>query len=727
MFRTACALSDLGSLARATALVGFAASFIAAQTTAAQASPSENSIEQRIQALVPNLEDYVSANMKSFDVPGLAIGIVASDKLVYARGFGVRSKGGAPVDTQTLFQIGSVTKEFLSTTMAIAVDQGKLHWEDRIVDLDPEFQLRDPWVTREFRLFDLTAQRSGLPPYVNDFLTPLGFDRAAKIRSLRYVDPVSSFRSTFAYLNIPHILAGRIVARAEGAADWNAVLQSEILDPLGMKSTTYSAAAIAASANHAVGHRYTVDGSVETPFEQLWPYDGDGAADINSNIEDMAKWVSFQLANGALDGRPIVSPANLAYTRTPRVAINDKAFYALGWIVQPTPNGDIVFHSGITFGFAAIVALQPDRKLGVIVLSNQSGNGMTGEVLGLWTLDRLLGNPMVDHGAIVLAAAKTRYADELKQFARPADPGPSPPLAPLAANFSNPAFGKAALRTDAGAATLELAATGAKLRLDPWNGAVYTVTLAPEEKFAPVAANLGPLPMAFAQFQNDKDGQPTTLRFTFSDGQAYDFEREQETTRAARFLAPSAFKEKRDGPPPRDLSVRSLPRGHPPRRPRVASHRRARDHLGGRFAGGRGRLFGSGRYWRSEDLPGVPRPGQSDRDPGKRRRRPGRHLEPRLQAARGPADDGHPGRSSVYPRLRLRPARHDRRGQPRSRSTRPALLSQPKRSRAAAAHIQRHGRRVARAAPGRARSRPLRPCRPFGGRARRPSLRQHLS
>jgi CubicO group peptidase (beta-lactamase class C family) len=386
--------------------------------------------------------------------------------------------------------------------------------------------LRDPWVTREFRFFDLTAQRSGLPPYVNDFLSVLGFDRSAKIRSLHYVDPVSSFRSAFADLNIPHILAGRIVARAEGAADWNAVLQSEILDPLGMKNTTYSAAPIAASANHAVGHRYTVDGSVEAPFEQLWPYDGDGAADINSNIEDMAKWVSLQLAGGALDGRRIVSPENLAYTRTPKVAISDKTSYTLGWTVQQTPNGDIISHTGIAFGFAAIVALQLDRNLGVIVLSNQSGNGMTGEVLGLWTLDRLLGNPMVDHGAITLAGAKTRYADDLKHFAKPADPQPSPPVAPLAGNFANPAFGKAGLHMDGGAAALEFGATGAKLRLDAWNGAVYTATFAPEGKFAEMAANLGPLPIAFAQFQNGKDGKLTTPRLTFADGQAYNFKRE---------------------------------------------------------------------------------------------------------------------------------------------------------------------------------------------------------
>jgi CubicO group peptidase (beta-lactamase class C family) len=390
---------------------------IAARTAAAaEATPSENSIEHQIQALVPSLEEYISANMKSFDVPGLAIGVVAGSKLIYAKGFGVRTKGGAPVDTQTLFQIGSVTKAFLSTTMAIAVDRGKLHWEDRIIDLDPEFQMRDPWVTREFRVFDLMAQRSGLPPYANEFLTVLGFDRSAQIRSLRYVDPVSSF----------------------------------------------------------------------------------------------------------LDGRRIVSPENLAYTRTPKVAMSDKAFYALGWVVQQTPNGDIVWHNGGTLGFGAMVALQLDRNLGVVVLSNQSNVGMP-DALGLWTLDRLLGNPMVDHEAITLARAKATYADGVKQFARPADPQPSPPLA---GNFANPAFGKATLRMDGSTAALEIAATGAKLRLDPWNGPVYTATLAPDERFATMAASLGPLPIAFTQFLNDKDGKPTTLRLTFSDGQAYDFKRE---------------------------------------------------------------------------------------------------------------------------------------------------------------------------------------------------------
>ena len=106
--------------------------------------------------------------------PEFAVGIVANDKLIYAKGFGSRSKGGAPVDTQTIFQIGSATKAFLSATMAIAVDKGKLHWDDRVIDLDPEFQMHDPWVSREFRFFDLLAQRSGMPPYANDAFGILG-------------------------------------------------------------------------------------------------------------------------------------------------------------------------------------------------------------------------------------------------------------------------------------------------------------------------------------------------------------------------------------------------------------------------------------------------------------------------------------------------------------------------------------------------------------------------
>jgi CubicO group peptidase (beta-lactamase class C family) len=504
-------------------LTGFAV--LALSLPASAEETASKPIEQQVQALAPDLEKYIEDNMKGFDVPGVAIGIVSDGKLIYSKAFGVRSKGGAPVDTDTLFQIGSTTKAFLSTTMAIAVDQGKVHWDDRVVDLDPDFQMADPWVTREFRFFDLLAQRSGMPPYANDALGLLALDRTALIRSLRYVEPVSSFRSTFAYTNITHILAGRIVARLAGAPDWNAVLQSEILDPLGMKETTYSAAAMDAAPNHAVGHRYTAGGSIEVPFAQLFPYDFDGAGDINSNIHDMAKWVSLQLAGGTFNGQRIVSAGNLAFTHTGKVALNDKLVYALGWIIEQTPNGDIVWHNGGTTSFGAFVGLQLDRKLAVIVLSNQTNVGMP-DAMGLWTFDRLLGNPVVDYGAKRLEAAKTADAAATQQYARPANPEPSPPLAPLAGSFNSDAIGKAVLTADGDAAILELTASGARLRLDGWNGGVYTASLVTDEKYAKIAANSGPLPLAFAQFQSDQNGKPAVLRLTFSDGQAYAFQRE---------------------------------------------------------------------------------------------------------------------------------------------------------------------------------------------------------
>ena len=498
----------------------------ASGSQAVAATHTQPPMEERVRALMPDLQAYIASGMKAFDVPGLAIGIVTGDKLVYAKGFGVRSKGGGvPVDTRTIFQIGSTTKAFLATTLAIMVDRGKLRWDGRIIDLEADFQFKDPWVTREFRVFDLLAQRSGLPPYVNDMLGMLGFDEATLIRSLRHVEPISSFRSTFAYTNITHLLAGRIVAKAAGAADGDRVLQQELLDPLGMKDSSYTAEAIQAAANHAEGYRWTLSGTIEVPFTQLFPYDFGGAGDINSSIEDMARWVRLQLGNGSFEGRPIVSPENLALTRTPKVAISDKVSYALGWIIHQTPNGTIVWHNGGTNGFGVYIGIVPDRDVGVIVLTNETNMGMP-DAVGLWMLDRLLDNPEVDYMVDRLKAARVNFQTAAQLFAKPATPRPFPPLAPLAGSFSHPSMGKAAVGLEGEALVMELSATGAKLTLEPWDGEVFTAKLVPIGKFAAVAENLGPLPHGFVQFQIDKDAKLNRLRLSLDDGQAYEFTRE---------------------------------------------------------------------------------------------------------------------------------------------------------------------------------------------------------
>jgi CubicO group peptidase (beta-lactamase class C family) len=487
---------------------------------------ADTSIEATIDGIKPSTEAYITSGMKAFDSPGLAIAIVANDRIVYSKGFGVRSKaGGAPVDTRTVFQIGSATKGFLATTMALMADRHKFKWDDRVVDLDSEFQLKDPWVTREFRVFDLLAQRSGLPPYANDALGIFGLNRTELIRSLRHIEPVSSFRTTFAYTNVTHILAGRIVAKVDGAKDWNTVLQKEILDPLGMQETTYSAEAIEAAPDHASGYRWAPDGTSEVPFTQIFPYDFDGAGDINSTVEDASRWLRFQLGDGAFEGHRLVSPENFAVTHTPKVALSDKVSYAMGWIVQQTPNGTIIWHNGGTSAFGSYFGMMPEKGVGVVVLTNEANMGFP-DAVGRWVLDRILGNPNVDHVANALKNAKDGYAKTVKLFAKPDSPRPFPPLAGLAGNFSNPGVGEANLALDGDALVLTLRAGGAKLRLIQWDGSIFTAKLMPLGRFAAVAEDLGPMPNAFVQFQMDKEARLNVLRLSFDDGQAYDFTRE---------------------------------------------------------------------------------------------------------------------------------------------------------------------------------------------------------
>jgi CubicO group peptidase (beta-lactamase class C family) len=488
-------------------------------------APAAEAVDRAsVEALVPRLERTIADGMRAFDCPGLAIAIVADDEVVYAKGFGTRSKGGAPVDTKTVFQIGSATKGFLATTMAIAVDRKHFAWDTRVVDLDPEWRLKDPWVTQEFRMFDIIAQRSGLPPYANDLLAVLGLDEAQLIRSLRDVEPVSSFRSTFAYTNITHLAAGRIVASVENAADWEAVVRKDILAPLGMASASVSAAGIEGADNHATGHLWAPEGTTEIPFTELFPYAYAGAGAINANVEDMTRWLRLQLGAGRFEGKTIVSPENLAATHTARVGMTDRLAYAMGWVLQSTPSGEIVWHNGGTPSFGAFVGFVPDKGFGVVVLSNETNVGLP-DAVALWTLDRLLGNPEEDIVAAKLQAAREGARKDATLWARPASPRPAPRLAPLAGRFANPSIGTVAV-TVRGDTLAVVFPTGAALTLSPWDGDVFTATLAPEGEYAALAANLGAEPQAFAQFQMDATGAPDVLRLTAADGQSYTFERQ---------------------------------------------------------------------------------------------------------------------------------------------------------------------------------------------------------
>ena len=499
---------------------------IVAQSSASlgEGVTAQEPMEARVMKLTPSLDVYIENGMKAFDLPGLAMGIVVGDKLVYAKGFGINRKGGAAVDSETVFQIGSTTKAFLAATMAVAVDKGKFAWDDRIVDLYPEFQLKDPWVTREFRMFDIISQRSGLPPYANDSYGILGANETQKIQSLRHVEPESSFRSKFSYTNITHLVAQRIVARLMDAPDWQTVLAQEIFEPLGMTKSSTSLEAIEASINHAVGYDWSPSGVREVPFTRQMPYDFGGAGAINSTVIDLGKWVRLQLADGAFEGRTIVSAESLAATRTPRIAITDRVSYAMGWVLQSTPNGNVTFHNGSTLGFGSYVGMALDHDVGVIVLTNSKNVGLP-DAIGAWTLDKLLGNPEVDYAAVKLKEAKAADGSDRRKFDRPADASASISFDPLAGAYANSVFGDATVKVNEGTLSILLTTIGTTLRLSPWSGDVFAVTVLPDGGRQALAENIGRAPIGFAHFQINSSGRMDSFNLTLAGKDEYLFTR----------------------------------------------------------------------------------------------------------------------------------------------------------------------------------------------------------
>src|ERR1700733_8641828 len=183
------------------------------------------------------IDATVARAMRAFQVPGMAVGIVKDGKLLYAKGYGVREVGKpGRVDADTLFQIGSNTKAFTAAALAILVDEGKIHWDDRVIDYLPQFRMYDPYVTREFTIRDLLTHRSGLGLGAGDlmFWPTTDFSRAEVMRGLRYLKPASGFRSEYAYDNLLYMVAGQIIPAVTGKS-WEDFITERIFGPLQMR------------------------------------------------------------------------------------------------------------------------------------------------------------------------------------------------------------------------------------------------------------------------------------------------------------------------------------------------------------------------------------------------------------------------------------------------------------------------------------------------------------
>ena len=414
-----------------------------------------------------DFDAYVAQGLQTLNTPGAAIAVVRNGRLLFARGYGVRTRGDkTPVDAHTVFQIASNTKAFTTAALAILADQGKLSWDDPVTKFLPGFQLYDPYVTREFTVRDLVTHRSGLGLGAGDLLWfHSNYSRAEIAYRIRFARPVSSFRSQYAYDNVLYIVAGEIVPAVAGAS-WDDFVQQRIFAPLGMRETGTTTAFFTASANAAAPHAFE-DGRLQVvpvdSVENISPAGG-----IASSVADLAKWLECRLDSGRYAGGRLFSErqAREMWSGQTIVPISDPpqplaalrpsfAEYGLGWRLRDYQGRRIVSHTGGLAGMSSQITLVPAEKLGVVILTNSESDLMAALTYRL--LDDLLGapRPRTDWVAAFAQAARLARAraDSTLRAAgatRDSTSRPSFALERYTGGYRDELYGDAALTLESG-------------------------------------------------------------------------------------------------------------------------------------------------------------------------------------------------------------------------------------------------------------------------------------
>ncbi|MFK5894352.1 MAG: serine hydrolase [Pseudomonadota bacterium] len=332
------------------------------------------------------IDRLVASTMEKYHVPGIAIGIIKNGKIIHAKGYGVKNINKKDkVNTETLFGIASTGKSFTAVGLALLVDEGKIKWNDKVIDHISNFRLFDPWVTREFTILDLLIHNSGLGLGAGDLMFWLqsSFTREEIISNLRYLKPVSSFRSEYAYDNLLYIVAGELIAKVSGIS-YEEFIDSRIIEPLAMKNCTANMKSTKDFSNIADPHMYR-DGMLHSVIRDVKV--GEvfiaAAGGIQCSVKSILKWHAMHLSQGRLpNGKTFLSEKQQAFIMTPHnilpVKPNSKKWfntnfstYGLGWKLSDKYGYKVIEHGGTLLGMMSMNSMVPDLGLGIVVYTNQ--------------------------------------------------------------------------------------------------------------------------------------------------------------------------------------------------------------------------------------------------------------------------------------------------------------------------------------------------------------------
>jgi CubicO group peptidase (beta-lactamase class C family) len=493
----------------------------------------------------PGLEAYITKAVQTWKVPGLSIAVVRNDSVLYTKGFGVLSAGGTtPVNDQTLFEIGSSSKAFTATVVAMLVSDGKMRFDDRLAMYLPELKLADPVANEAVTVRDALTHRSGIGRGELVWLGA-GISRDEVLHRLRFIKPESPFRSRYSYQNMMYLAAGQAAGKAAGSS-WDELVRQRIFTPLGMTSSVTSWRGLSnpnVTTPHGMGERDSVYTKPHFGGENIAP-----AGAILSNARDMAQWLRFQLADGVVGGKRLVSNAALRETHTPQmligggggrgaaadsVRVTNFNTYAMGWIIEDYRHALVWQHGGNTDGMTAAVGMLPEHKLGVAVLSNMASAQLP-ELIMRYIFDRQLGAPMRDLSAETYARlmAARRRADSLRvsQASQPSKTEPPVPLSEFVGTYVDSLYGEA---------TVTLTNQRLELKRGEWYGPLEFVAANNFRWTIFPSSPTGPLNI---KFEIGADGKVSGLYFGIAG----------DVTMLGRKAAPASGRGGRGGAPPGD-------------------------------------------------------------------------------------------------------------------------------------------------------------------------------
>ena len=404
-------------------------------------------------------DDFMSAAMREFKVPGAAVAVVKDGKIILAKGYGYRDVARQlPITGATLFPIASITKSFTVTALGTLVDQGRLDWDKPVREYLPGFQMFDPVATELLTARDMVTHRSGLPRHDLIWYSS-SLSREELVARLRYLEPNKPIREKFQYNNLMFVTAGYLGGRILGSS-WEDLVRQRILEPLGMMNSKFSSDDARKSPDYALPYRKNRKTEVvsEIAFSN-WGDVGPAGA-MNSSIDDMSKYLLMHLSKGSFAGKQVLGRNNVDQMQSPQMVMQGsplfaeigESSYGMGLFIETYRGHKHVQHGGNLDGFSLILSFLPNDGIGVVVLTNLDGTFLR-NLIPYVVYDRLLGLDSIDWVQRFREIERKERTQELSAdkrgyTGRKEGTRPSHDLAEYGGEFEHPGYGKLTIRVE---------------------------------------------------------------------------------------------------------------------------------------------------------------------------------------------------------------------------------------------------------------------------------------